>query len=94
MRDALFFIARAKDPSPRAQQIRHAYQLDGLVPTDYDRNRYGQVDVNTLVAAKEKLAQAKGMWNRIAGGDASVAESFEHEMRMLADVASRLNAPP
>jgi chemosensory pili system protein ChpA (sensor histidine kinase/response regulator) len=94
LRDALFFIAKAKNPSPRAQQIRQAYQLDGLVPADYDRKRYGQVDVDTLVAAKDKLAQAKNMWNRIAGGDASVAESFEHEMRMLADVALRLNSPP
>ncbi len=94
LRDALFFIAKAKNPSARAQQIRQAYQLDGLVPADYDRKRYGQVDVDALVAAKDKLAQAKNMWNRIAGGDVSVAESFEHEMRMLADVASRLNSPP
>ena len=94
LRDALFFIAKTKNPSPRAQQIRAAYRLDGMVPADYDQKRYGQIDVDALAAAKERLSQAKNLWNRIAGGDASVAESFEHEMRMLADAGSRLNAPP
>lgn len=94
LRDALFFIARTRDPSPRARQIREAYQLEGLVPTDYDRKRYGQVDVNALAVAKDRLSQAKSIWNRIAGGDANMAESFEHEMRALAEAGSRLNSAP
>ncbi|KIF81092.1 hybrid sensor histidine kinase/response regulator [Noviherbaspirillum autotrophicum] len=93
LRDALFFIAKTKNPSPRAQQIRAAYRLDGMVPADYDKKRYGQIDVDALAAAKERLSQAKNIWNRIAGGDVSVAESFEHEMRMLADAGAKLNAP-
>ena len=94
LRDALFFIAKAENPSPRAQQIRTAYRLDGLVPADYESKRYGQIDVDALATVKERLAQAKGMWNRIAGGDASMAESFEHEMHMLADIGSKLNSEP
>jgi chemosensory pili system protein ChpA (sensor histidine kinase/response regulator) len=94
LRDALFFIARAADPSPRAKQIRQVYQLDGLVPADYDTKRYGQIDLDALAAAKERLSQAKNIWNRIAGGDASFAESFEHEMHMLADAGTRLNSAP
>jgi chemosensory pili system protein ChpA (sensor histidine kinase/response regulator) len=92
LRDALFFIARSADPSPRAKQIRQVYQLDGLVPSDYDTRRYGQIDVDALAVAKERLSQAKSIWNRIAGGDASFADSFEHEMHMLADAGSRLNS--
>jgi len=94
LRDALFFIAKAENPSPRAQQIRTAYRLDGLVPVDYESKRYGRIDVDMLATAKERLAQAKGMWNRIASGDAGMAESFEHEMHMLADVGSKLNSEP
>jgi len=94
LRDALFFIARARDPLPRAQQIRQTYQLDGLVPADYDRKRYGQVDVDALVIAKERLSHAKNMWNRIAGGDASAADTFEHEMRALAEAGTKLNSAP
>ena len=93
LRDALFFIAGIENPSPRVQQIRAAYQLDGLVPANYETKRYGQIDTDALAAARERLAQAKNIWNRIAGGDASVADGFEHEMRMLADAGAKLNAP-
>ncbi|WP_151635759.1 hybrid sensor histidine kinase/response regulator [Noviherbaspirillum aerium] len=94
LRDALFFIARIEEPTPRGRQIRQTYQLDGLVPADYERKRYGQVDPDTLASAKDRLSQAKNVWNRIVSGDASVADSFEHEMRMLADAGSRLNSAP
>jgi chemosensory pili system protein ChpA (sensor histidine kinase/response regulator) len=93
MRDALFFIAQAEDPSPSVLQIRDAYQLEGLIPSDYKKKRYGQIDLDALVIAKERLAQAKNMWNRIAGGDAGVAETFEQEMRGLAEAGAKLNSP-
>jgi chemosensory pili system protein ChpA (sensor histidine kinase/response regulator) len=94
MRDALFFIAKAQDPSPEVQQIRAAYQLDGLVPSDYNKKRYGQIDMDALVAAKERLNQAKTLWNRIAGGDGGVAESFEQEMNALTQASAGLNSAP
>lgn len=93
LRDALFFIARVTEPTPRVQLIRQAYQLDNTVPQDYEHRRYGQVDVNALSEAKERLSQAKTAWNRIAGGDGSVAQNFEQEMAGLAEAVTRLNAP-
>ena len=93
LRDALFFIARVEQPSVIAQQIRNAYQLDGVVPVDYEKKRYGQIDAQSLASAKEKLVQAKNLWNRIAGGDAGVAQPFEKEMSGLADASNNLNAP-
>ena len=94
LRDALFFIARAADPSPLLQQIRAAYQLDDLVPADYAARRYGQVDGAALATTRERLAQAKTLWNRIAGGNHGVAEGFEQEMQGLSDAGIRLNAEP
>ncbi|MDB5795949.1 MAG: response regulator [Noviherbaspirillum sp.] len=93
LRDALFFIAQAAHTSPLARQIRSVYQLDGLVPEDYEKKRYGQVDTDALAAAKERLSHAKTMWNRIAGGDVSVAHSFEDEMHGLSDAGGKLNTP-
>lgn len=93
LRDALFFIARVEQPSALVQQIRSAYQLDGVVPTDYEKKRYGQINAQALAAAKERLSQAKNLWNRIAGGDASVAQAFEQEMTGLAEAGNHLNAP-
>ncbi|MNR78138.1 Chemotaxis protein CheA [compost metagenome] len=93
LRDALFFIAKVEDPSPVVQQIRTAYQLDGVVPADYEKKRYGQIDAQALTQAKERLSQAKNLWNRIAAGDVGVAAAFEKEMAGLAEAGGRLNAP-
>ncbi|MBC7415504.1 MAG: Hpt domain-containing protein, partial [Herminiimonas sp.] len=94
LRDALFFIARASDPSPHLQQIRDAYQLDDLVPADYAVKRYGQIDGAALAAARERLGLAKTLWNRIAGGDHAVADGFVHEMQGLSEAGMRLHALP
>ncbi len=93
LRDALFFIARVEQPSAAVRQIRSAYQLDGIVPNDYEKKCYGQIDAQALAAAKERLSQAKNLWNRIAGGDAGVTQSFEQEMSGLAEAGNHLNAP-
>jgi len=94
LRDALFFIARIERPLPRAAQVRAAYQLDGLVPVDYDRKRYGQIDPEALALAKTRLTQAKNLWNSIAAGDAGGAEAFDAELKGLADAAEKLGSPP
>jgi chemosensory pili system protein ChpA (sensor histidine kinase/response regulator) len=93
LRDALFFIACAEDPSARLQQIRSAYRLDGLVPADYDVKRYAQIDAKALASAKERLSQAKNMWNRIVSGDVSAAPALEREMAGLSEAAAKLNSP-
>ncbi len=94
LRDALFFIARVDAPSPRLQQIRNAYRLDGQVPADFDIRRYGHVDGAALAAARARLTQAKNHWNRIGGGDFSVAGAFEAEMQALSDAGASLQTPP
>ena len=94
LRDALFFVARAEQPSPLVQQIRRAYQLEGAVPLDYERKRYGQIDTEALAVAKDRLSHAKNAWNRIAGGDGSVVAVFESELGTLATAGAKLNSPP
>lgn len=94
LRDALFFIARIEQPLPRAVQVRDAYQLNGLVPVDYDRKRYGQVNADALALARTRLSQAKNLWSRIAAGDASVAEGFGTEMKGLTEAVSKLGSLP
>lgn len=93
LRDALFFIARVEHPSEGALQIRSAYQLEGLVPVDYDKKRYGQTDANALAHAKERLSNAKNTWNRITSGDATLVDAFSAEMQGLADVGAKLGSP-
>ncbi len=94
LRDALFLIARAENPSPRVQQIRYAYQLDGLVPPDFEKKRYGQVDPLALAVAKEKLAHAKNAWNRVAGGDTGAVSMFDSELHKLVEAGAKLHSSP
>ncbi|WP_211460716.1 hybrid sensor histidine kinase/response regulator [Collimonas silvisoli] len=93
LRDALFFIAGIEQSSKLATQIRAAYRLNGLVPADYSTRHYGQISQEALSTAKDRLAQAKNMWDRLASGDASPASAFEQEMHGLSEAGSRLNAP-
>jgi chemosensory pili system protein ChpA (sensor histidine kinase/response regulator) len=93
LRDALFFIAGIEQGSKLTTQIRAAYRLNGLVPADYSTRHYGQISLEALGTAKDRLAQAKNMWDRLASGDASPAAAFEQEMHGLSEAGSRLNAP-
>ena len=93
LRDALFFIARVENPSPRVKQIQSAYQIGGVVPADYEKKRYGQVNVDALITAKDRLSQAKNAWNRIVGGDANVSELFGQEMSSLTEACAKLDSP-
>ncbi|MGV3741592.1 MAG: Hpt domain-containing protein, partial [Burkholderiaceae bacterium] len=95
LRDALFFIAGAIEQGlpQRAQQIRAAFRLQGMVPPDYRQKHYAQINADALALAKEELANAKNRWNRIAGGDVSAAPQFEQDMAKLAEAGSQLNAP-
>ena len=94
LRDALFFIAGAAQPSTQLLQIRKAYRLTGPAPATVQPKRYGLIDADALAAARARLAQAKHYWNRIDGGDYGVAAAFEQELHHLAEAGGKLGKPP
>lgn len=94
LRDALFFIAQVKEPSPFVAQIRKAYQLDDHVPHDYDQKRYGLISPQVLATAKEQLSNVKNLWGRISNGDSGVADKFKQKIKDLAATADTLQTPP
>ncbi|HEU4852243.1 MAG TPA: Hpt domain-containing protein [Telluria sp.] len=76
LRDALFFIAGATDPTPRARELRALFGIEGLVPADYERKRYGRFDAAALAAARDALAQAESAWSALST-DAAASEPQE-----------------
>jgi chemotaxis protein histidine kinase CheA/AmiR/NasT family two-component response regulator len=94
LRDALFYVARADQPGELQRAIRAAYGIDAMVPADFEKQRYGLIDVGALNIARERLAHAKGLWARLVHGDMSVVSSFEHDMDGLVEASGKLNAPP
>lgn len=95
LRDALFFIAQAAEPTEDARRLRDAYGLEGQVPHDYLERRYGRIDREALKDAKEALAQTKEGWDRIASEGAPGQEAgFDAALSRLAGASEKLGAPP
>ncbi len=94
MRDALFFIAAAQHPSPTAKALRRAYRVDNVVPSNYDKKRYGRIDAAALKTAKEALARAKVSWDKLASEiDAGQEAEFEDLLATIAAASEKLGAP-
>jgi len=96
LRDALFFVAAAREPGPEAQALRQALRLDGLVPHDYAERRYGKLDPAALQEARDALARTKSDWDRIAGEgqlDKAVENDFDDALARLAGASEKLGAP-
>jgi chemosensory pili system protein ChpA (sensor histidine kinase/response regulator) len=94
LRDALFFVAQALEPTVDARLLRGAYGLAGQVPHDYLERRYGRIDREALKDAKEALAQTKEGWDRIAADGAPEQEAgFDASLAKLAGASEKLGAP-
>ncbi len=94
MRDALFFIARAEHLPPNAANVHQAYQLAGQVPANFELQKFGEIEAGALAICKERLAQIKTLWGKIASGEKTFFEKFELKMKDLADVGAKLKSPP
>ncbi|GJI96299.1 hypothetical protein RugamoR57_30170 [Duganella caerulea] len=98
LRDALFFIA-AVPPSPSSSEtvleLRRVFALDGLVPADYERRRYGQIDLDALERAKAGMARAKASWDRLAGAeiDPALDAAFGSALADVAEACDQLDLP-
>ena len=95
LRDALFFIAAAPEPTPEARQLRAAFALDGMLPADLETRRYGQVDQDALHGARAALAQARASWSRLAQADLDPAlgDAFERSLQQVAAQTDILRQP-
>ena len=83
MREALYFIATALDPSPRLHQIRQVY---GLAPVDeagLQTRHYGRIDRALSAGVLERLQSAKAAWERLAAGETQAAADFQRDVDAL-----------
>jgi len=93
IREALFLIGCAEDATPLMQDIRNAYQIDGLIPADYETKKYGLLDLDALDTAKQVLADAKQAWVRVTGGEDGANVEFAGKTRELAEASAKLKQP-
>ncbi|MYM93689.1 hybrid sensor histidine kinase/response regulator [Duganella vulcania] len=96
LRDALFFIAAVPaSSSETVLELRRVFALDGLVPADYERCRYGQIDLDALERAKAGMARAKASWDRLAGAeiDPALDAAFGSALADVAEACDQLDLP-
>ncbi|MTW10329.1 response regulator [Pseudoduganella eburnea] len=94
LREALFFVASA-DPEtlpPLARQLRAGYALDGMVPHDFESRRYGNIDDASLAAAKDGIAHARSVWQRLEQNEntAELNNDFEQSLAKVAESSDKL----
>ena len=92
LKDALFHIATAVDPSPRLQQIRQVYSLSPVDEAGLQTARYGRSDDAALAQAGESLQSAKASWERVAAGEAQSGVDFQRDIGALATCVASLHA--
>jgi chemosensory pili system protein ChpA (sensor histidine kinase/response regulator) len=109
LRDALFFLAAdagdaghgnanadgAGAAPELVRQLRRQFALDGLVPADYEKKRYGQIDAEALERAKASMAQAKASWDRLANAeiDPDLDAAFSTALSDVAAECDKLDLP-
>ena len=92
MRDALYFVAIAGGGGPHIDQVRQAYQLDGLIPATPVEDIEPLKPV--LRAMGEALARAKESWNRFCNGAAVALPQFHDHAIALASKGGGLIGDP
>jgi len=94
LKEALFMIACGDEPTPLMQEIRTLYQIDGQIPADFEKRRYGLIDPEKLESARQYVAQAKTLWVQANTGNFQAAEAFLAKLDELAQASSSLYLPP
>ncbi len=89
-RDTLFSLAYAKEGSPIVAHVRKVYQLDGVVPPDFEVPRYGRRDVRAVRAAKEALTKAKVAWDKVMRGSQSEMSQASLALETFRDAVEQL----
>jgi chemosensory pili system protein ChpA (sensor histidine kinase/response regulator) len=90
--DALYYIGRADPRVSRVAEARKLYDLDALLPPDYERSKLTLLDVDQLRLLREALAEAKSAWGQVAAGGDAVP--FVRHIEAARRAASAIEQPP
>jgi chemosensory pili system protein ChpA (sensor histidine kinase/response regulator) len=90
--DALYYVGRADPHVARVAEVRQLYDLEALLPADYEKSRLVLLDVDRVRALRRTLAEAKSAWTEAAGsGDAA---AFVAHVDAAREAAEAVDAGP
>jgi len=85
--DALYYLGRADPAVARVAEARQLYDLDALLPADYERTKLVLLDADQVRVLRESLAESKSAWNEAAvGGNAAAFVQHVEAARRAATV--------
>jgi chemosensory pili system protein ChpA (sensor histidine kinase/response regulator) len=90
--DALYYIGRADPAVARVAEACQLYDLDALLPADYERSKLVLLDADQVRLLRESLAEAKSAWNEAAVS--SEVTAFVHYIEAARRAASALELGP
>jgi len=68
--DALYYVGRADPHVSRVAEVRQLFDLEALLPADYERSRLVLLDADRVRQLRRNLNEAKAAWTEAsAGGD-------------------------
>ncbi len=90
--DALYYIGRADPNVARVAEVRQLYDLDALLPADYERSKLVPVDADQVRLLRHSLAEAKSFWSEtVAGSDIA---TFIHSIEQARSASAALELGP
>jgi chemosensory pili system protein ChpA (sensor histidine kinase/response regulator) len=92
LKDMLFALAGAAPGDAQVDEVRRAYRLDGAIPPDFERPRFGRVDARAMRSAREALARARTAFDKVTRGSASDMPAFAKGVDDFRDAVEQLPA--
>ncbi|MBK8765932.1 MAG: Hpt domain-containing protein [Burkholderiaceae bacterium] len=92
LKDMLFALAGAAPGDAAIDEVRRAYRLDGAIPPDFERPRFGRVDARAMRSAREALARARTAFDKVTRGSASDMPAFAKGVDDFRDAVEQLPA--
>ena len=90
--DALYYVGRADARVARVAEVRQLYDLDALLPADYERTKLLLLDADQMRVLRRALAEAKSAWSEVAAG--KDAAPFAEQIGVARQSVLALNVDP
>ena len=94
MIDVLYYVGRAQASVARVAEVRQLYNLEKLIPENFEHATLTAIDADALRTLKEHLAQAKTVWGQMVAGTLPDATKLASELSQASTAAARLSAAP
>ncbi len=93
LRDALYFVARARPVTDHIRDVQQVYRLGRALPQDFGVPRAHRVDAAKIRQVKELLVAAKKSWGAIVAGNVAQIPDFSRDSSAVLELSGNFGQP-